>query len=623
MTQTAAITGICTGDVAARLICLLNTIRLARRFDVPARVLWAGGGDAPAFGDLLAKGPSGVTVAQDAGGDEPPAGENLTLLAARVNEAQLAQRFREGACFVLKDAYDLLVLMGEDAAAARAEAAGIAAELTLAPEIHAALTEAERRIEAWGGGEMSEASALWLGRDAESFYLPDEFCLQWAARQPGAVLLFSDHQKRSGHLPATDPGIVTADDLAPLRDLSPAARQTVQILLMARCARVAAGSSSPVARAAALFGHRRFCPLPDNLTEDETRQALRAHFDRVVERPGSFPDPAQLIRAVELASGHAVNSGQAGRLMRALDRGPLLRRRASLRHVLAECALADGDEVLARAEARRGLAETVLPEPARRQCRHLLDLMDGQSNPDDPASQDAFLLPLFTERALPSPSRDQLARLHIGRDGPVTDALMMPVDFSDLLRNGGDDPNGPPPLWCYLTDWEELLRDEGARRPLRETPSLHQKLALVRLDLSPIEAALQDQKPPPFRNDLQSARMLGLAGAILSLHGRLARALRLLKWLDRHWPDDPLTRKRLADTLYRAGKSDEAAEWLAGALSLRSGNPLLHLSQARRAAAEGRAAEAMDALERAEALWPGRGIVAFQAEQVRRSLAAD
>lgn len=612
MTDSAAITGLCQHDIAAQLLALMNVMRLERKFDLPATpVRLVGGGESetgPAafFDSDFASGrfsASGDT-------DDLSGYDDLAAMASTIDETQMARMLAQDAGFVIDQPTGILTFMGEDRESVASDVAAIGAELPFLPKIITALRQAQRRITEWGGDDIGQAACLFLDRGAT---LPDEIYLLWAARQPGAVLVFSDRPGAAEHLARADGGIIPADTLWHRSDLSAPLQRLLDILLMARCARIGGAADSLAAHAAAAFGQRRFCRLADILPDDLRAQASTLLLDRVIDSPDSFLDSEDLVRSAEYAATFAVGAGQGGRLAEALCDRPA--HRPMLRHVIATCALAVGDQTRAATEARRGLAEIVLRPSARSQCQQVLDVMAGEADPDMPAAQDAFLMALFTEPLRDTPARDRLALLHLGQPGAVATALMV---RPGSLGPAGD--AGSPPTWTYLADWQELLADDTARQPLLDQPALFKKLGLAGPDLPDLEAALKDGRRPEPAASRDAA---GLAALALSLHGRYARALRLLHWLEVCDPDDPLMHKRLSDTMFRLDRIEDGFDHLDRALRLQPDNPLLHLSVARRAADLGFAAQALDAIERADAIWPGRPLVAWQAGRVRASLAGD
>tara|TARA_B000000460_G_scaffold137674_1_gene97014 strand:- start:7859 stop:9781 length:1923 start_codon:yes stop_codon:yes gene_type:complete len=624
--------------IGARLIGLLNILRLGRKFDTQARFLWLAEPDGP-YPELVDPNDflQADFVARHIGivSRKPnlDARTNLTAISPIVDAAQFSRNLAEGQRFHSDAAFEAVTFMGEDVAAARAEIAAIAKTLPLARRLKAELRSARAKLEAWGGS-LEEASAIHLRRgdllDGEPWslsswpekYVPDEFCLAWTDATEGPVIVFSDTPGAAAHLAAAHERIVPVDRLLDLGALKPAERDVLEVMLMAGCAHIGAPGGSAFSRAAAAMGSARLIALPRELPDAVRLQASQHLLERVIGRPGSFYASGDLAQSAQFAASHADATGQGMVLATALSSRPDdIRRHPFLRRIVALSALHAGDDALAARAARAAMADPRILPRDRKLCQQALDLIAARKAPDDPASADAFLGWLFSLKTSEAGLRDAFARLYIGRDCPVSRMLMIAPKLAKSLA--ARDPaagSAVAPGWSYLCDWEELLKDEAARQGMRRWPELPQKMAFLDLRPEPPEAALKAGKAPPDPGPDRAA-WLGLAAAILSLHGRYARALRLLHWLDRVRPGEVLTRKRLADTCWRLGNVGAAEEFLADAIALCPDNPLLHLSMARRAAALGRAGQALDALERAEAIWPDRASLRWQGRVLRRKLA--
>lgn len=604
MTDQPAILGRCAADAASRLTALLALMRLGRRLGVPARLVWGAGG--PAAHEVLADDFAARWVAPEDPADAPS-------LPAGAGEPQIAAALGRGGPVILDVAEALYPHDPEDVAA---DAAALLAE-GFAPALLAEVEAAAARITAWGGAGLDAVPALCLRDDPAGDHLPDEVARAWAARQPGAVLVFAADAEAGDHAAGDDPAMIPVQALAgPLCDMA-------QILLMARCARIGGAETGRLARVAAALGQRRFCPLPRILPEPERRAARAALLKRVLAGPHGFRGPADFGAAADYLVARPLAQPEARRLADALT-GALAAsgEGARLQVPLAAAALAAGAAAQARAAADTALAARGLDGAASRRCRQVLDILDARADPGDPAGQDRFLSVLFGRNSAPEPILARLAQTYLCQQGTVADWLMMPPALGRALAASGQ---GRLPLWSCRVDWQELLPDEAARDHLARHPSLPRKLAALGPHALAAEVPLQEGRvpAPPAAAAMQSAWLTGLAASVLSAHGRYARALRLLHWLDGWRPGDPLTEKRLADTCFRLGNRERGHEILAQLLARCPDQPLLHLSRAHREAESGRPAAARAALDRAAALCPAAGFVEWQAELVAARQDAD
>lgn len=641
MSDLSPILGFRKDRIGARLIGLLNLLRLGRKFGVPVRFLWLSQPEGPypeladpcefLAADFVARN---ITVI-----GQPPelAGrENLAALASTLDAALVAERLAAGRRFFSDAAFDAIAFMGEPLSDARAEIAAIAAELPLAPPLARALTQAQNRLARLVPGGLAQASAIHMRRGDlldgipwslgawPAKYVPDEFFRAWAAMQPGGVIVFTDTPAAARHMAGGNPHILPIDRLLDLERLTATERDMLELLLMGRCQQIGAPGGSAFSSAAAALGMARITALPHGLPEAERALAHQALLERAIAAPDSFFAPGDLAQSLHYASRHAIATGQAGRLVDALaDSRALMAAHPFTRRILAECAQAAGRQDQARALALRALEDPRLAGRDRGLCRGIVSAVRARAAPDGEETRDDFLAALFSQVAGRNAQLAQMAVMLLSRDGPVSRALMFPRDLLPQLLGGND--IGQPVLapWFYLADWDELLGDDNARRPLLAGPPIHLKLRPLGPALRAAEAALTAGATPPPPGDEAEAARLGLGAAILSLHGRYARALRVLHWLDEIRPGDALTRKRLADTCYRIGNAERADAFMQDALRLAGGPPLMLLSMARRQAELRRPARARKHLLQAGQQWPGSVLLRQQARRIERLLAAD
>ncbi|RJL15309.1 tetratricopeptide repeat protein [Paracoccus siganidrum] len=639
MSALPAIIGFRKDRIGARLIGLLNILRLGRKFGLPARYVWLSepGGPYPELVDPREFLEAGFVADHIAVVDRAPdlsGRTDLMTLAPTINDAHMARRLAGGELFFSDIAFDVLHFMGEPAPEARAGIAAIAADLPLAPRLARALARAENRLSRLVPGGLAQASAIHMRRgdllDGDPWslgawpakYVPDEFFRAWAAGQEGAVIVFTDTPAAAHHMAAGDRRIVPIDRLLDLEKLTATERDMLELLLMARCRRIGGPGGSAFSRAAASLGSAEIVMLPQQLPTPRRGEAYQALLDRAIEAPDSFLAPGDLAQSLHYAARHAIAQGQAGRLAEALEgQGALMAAHPFVRRIHAECLLAAGQQDRARAAAQDALADPRLVGRDQRLCRGVLSVMEARAAPDSGDVAEQFLAAVFSQPAGENAQTAHMAAMLLGRDGPVAQALMFPPALTAGLLERNEAGLSLLAPWFYLADWEELLDDEAARRPLLAGPAMHLKLR--RLGPAPREAdhaLTEGTTPPPPASEIEAQR-IGLGAAILSLHGRYARALRILHWLDDIRPGDPLVKKRLADTCFRLGNVARAEDFLAEALELAGKPPLLQVSMARRLAAMGRPIRARNHIRMALKQWPDSGFLKRQGRRVRRTLA--
>lgn len=646
MPQPPAIIGFRKDRLGARLMGILNVIRLAEVFGGSARYQWLLETAGPSH-DLddprRILQPAFVARHIDIVEERPdPSGlGNLAAIAPTASIAEIAARIAQGERFISEAVFDPIAFLDEDQQKVRARIAAIGRDLPLLAGLASRLDMACKALEDRIGHPLGRARALhfrrgdllngdpWSRGAWPTKFVPDEFCLAWVQDGPGAVILFTDTVGAARHLGRDEPRIVPICDLIDRSGLTMAEHDLLELLLMSRCAEIGGPNGSAFSRAAAAIGGADLIALPGKLAPQRRRAAAGALLDRVIQRPDSFYASGDRAQSAQHAADWTEKLGRGKELAHALARRKDdLRDHPFLHRIVATLALAEGDDGFAADAARRALADPLLVPRDRRLCQNVLDIIQARRAPaDDDASADAFFYSLLMNKARHEPLRDQLAALHLGRDGSVSRALMFSPALARALSvpaSGG--AVSVPPYWTYLCDWEELLWNDASRRPLRRWPDMAQKLEVLEsamdLPLHEVERQLNDGKTP-MKPTLGQGHVLGLAASILSLHGRHPRALRLLHWLDAIRPGDPLTCKRLADSSYRQGDDTAAGRYLQDALRLMPDNQLLHLSRARRAAARGHARPALESLAQAQAIWPKSRLLASQRQLLHAVLGVE
>ena len=639
-----AILGFRQDRIGARIVCLLNVLRLSQDFDVTGRFVWLSEADGsyPELtdphdfldADFVERHMMIVTDRPDLSGRR-----NLTAEAPRMDHEHFASALRQGARFQTDAAFGILRMIDENAVLVRQRIAEIMAGLPLARPLVEALDHARTRLADHGDGKAPVAIHVRRGDLLDGLpwslsswpmkYVPDEFFRAWTATREGPVIAFSDTPDAVRHLAQGDPRIVPVGDLLAAAQLRPAQRDVLELMLMAECTHIGAPAGSAFSRAAEIVGTGRVDGLPGDLPYEARTAAYDALLARVIGRPGSFYATGDLAQSMQYAAAHAVNCGKAAAFIKACARREKINRaHPFVRRVLANTGFVAGDHDTALRQAKLALADERLQRRDRAQCQQIRMMVELETLPDDsPQIDAAFLNEIFVPQRRSGPAMPRLAARTLSRAGPASAAMLYPTEMLGALAAvkpaAEQVATGVKELpdWLYLMDWEELLPGDRARQPLRQTPDLPGKLRHIGGPGADIEAAMNAGEPAPAPGALD-ARLIGLYAAVLSLHGRYRRALKLLHWLDRQIPDDPLTLKRIADTCYRLGNLKAGNETLDRALGLVLDNPMFHLSKARRMAAMGQAQQARHHLSQADALWPDLSLIRQQDRLIERDLLA-
>lgn len=620
------ITGFRQDRIGARLICMLNVMRLAQKFGVKGRFLWLSEpqGPYPELADphdflsaafvaehirVVDKAPD-LSQMQDAG-----------AVAQSMNARGFGERLAGGGRYSCTTMSETVRFMDETLPDAEAEMREIARQIRLAAPLEKALVRARKVVARAGGGDpvaihVRRGDILdvppWCYSSWATKYVPDEFFRAFISTGEGPVISFSDTPEAVRHLAQGNPRILPVTEVFGDARLPQPARDLLELVLMSECAQVGAPSHSAFSRAAAVAGRCRIVALPGALPEDLRRAAYDALLERVIAAQDSFFAPGDLAQSAGYAARHAVVVGRGAELVDALDgQDAFLGEFPFLYKDLAMTAWAAGRMGKARALAERGLAAPLLRHRDKPQCRQILLMADAGNKPEqNPEVDGQFLTMLFTGRAAEGPIIPVLARKMMRQDTGSAKALMFPqkltAPFTRLAPESGGDAKMLP-LWVLRLDWSEFVRDKALLRELREWPSLWEKMKPVAAGLSEIEDKLEAKEKPVV--GAGAALRFGFCAAILRLHGRLNRSFALLGWLDGLYPGNALTHKRLADTCFAADLGRGGWKWLKSAIQIAPENPMLHLSAVLRALQTGDAARAGRHADAAEALWPGLPLI--------------
>ena len=280
MRNEPAILGFRQDRVGARLIGILNILRMREIADPAARFAWLSQQDGP-YPDLadpteiFAPGFVAEVMTLVAEPPQMDARRSLTAAAAGMRRSAMQAALAEGARWFSDAAFEMARFQDERAPEVAARTVELARALPLSPRLVAARDRAWARIMAAGGGDGAQPTAIHVRRgdildgDPWSYtawpskYVPDEFFRAFVAETTGPVLAFSDTPAALTHLAQGDPRIVPVAGLLDAEDgLTIAQRDVLEVLLMARCERVGAPSYSAFSRAAHVLGGTVVASLP-------------------------------------------------------------------------------------------------------------------------------------------------------------------------------------------------------------------------------------------------------------------------------------------------------------------------------------------------------------------------
>lgn len=637
-----AILGFRKDRVGARLIGLLNVLRLRERFgEGSARFAWLSQPDGP-YPDLTDPteifAPALVAAVMDVVPRIPDmAGrESLTAAAVRMRPDALAERLAQGARWHCDAAFEMVAFQGERPAEIVRQTAALVAALPLSAPLAQALDAAMAQIGAVAPGPPAAIHVRrgdildgdpWSYAAWPSKYVPDEFFRAYVETTTGPVLAFSDTPAAIPHLAQGHPRIVPVAGLLADRGLTTAQQDVLELLLMARCAQVGAPSYSAFSRAAQVMGDAQVVALPSGLPKGLRVAAHDGLLDRALTRQGSFLAPGDLAQSLVHASAHAAATGRDADLVAAFaPQEAFLRRFPFVAGDVAAAALRADQPDLAAA-----LAEAMLGNPrlqagnrnVARQIGMLRTMVSGRGGDGDGDPVGDLVTELFVGRRSDSGVLPRLAWTMLGEQGPAGAALMMAPGLARRLALPQAE-GGPPallPPWTVQIGWAELVQSDEVRRRLHLSPPLARALAPAAGLLDEIEPGLAapDALPRPRRIE---SDLLGFAASALVMHNRLARAMRLLEWLIAQRPADAMLRKRMADACWMAGNAGAGWRWLDSAVERTDAgsrsHALLHVAAASRAGA-GAPRRAERHLSAAAEGWPDLRLIARVAKGLGQS----
>ncbi len=638
MTFDEQIIGFRRDRIGARLICLLNVLRLSRKFGATGTFLWLSEPDGPYpeladpcdffAPDFVARHIRIIHEMPDLSGRR-----NLNAAAPGLNVAGFAQTLAEGQRYGCDTMSEVARLMDEAAPDADAAIGAIAREIGLAPGLAAALAEARGKIAALGGGEpvaihVRRGDILdgdpWSYTGWSTKFVPDEFFRAFIARSEGPVIAFSDTPAAVTHLAQGNTRVIPVGALFDSGALSPAARDLLELLLMAGCAEVGAPVQSAFSRAAAVIGPCRIAALPAALSDEESLAANDALLERAITRPSSFFARGDFAQSLLYAAKHGVTTRRGDALLRLLGQHPtFLQRFPFLYRELAVMAWALGRKGEARRLAKQGLAAPMMRHRDKAQCRQVLLVTErGDSDDMRRATEAQFLSMVLSGRAAAGPVIPALAHELLSQtDGTLAETLMFPPSMLTLHTQPppAGARSGPTlPLWLLRLDWPEFLRDPASQRDLLQSVDMWQKMRLAADGLGEIEVALAAGALPPVTAD--DVARFGHCASVLRAHGRLKRAFALLHWLDGAQPGNPLTQKRLADACFAAGNRKAGWRWLALARRSAGPNAMIGLSAALRAIEDADRPRAERHISEAVQQWPGLDLVSLVHRELTQRL---
>jgi len=302
--------------MGARLMTLMNTIRIAQDYEIPYAFAWKM--DGRTSEELLQP-----TQIFDEGYFEThyipiePFREaareasDLQLLADDSTAADLHAKVAAGTP-LLCQASNLLVLPWEDAADVAPRYAAAIHALKFSPEVTQAMAFVDETLADSGTAfhirrgdiiyDPITSNQLWSNK-----YIPREFYEVLAKRlisSPEArILVFSDEPEEIARLKALSPQILGAEDVVPAT-LTLAQRDFIELYAMSRCGAIYGPPNSGFSMTAGLMGNRTVQDVRDVMTDEERDAALDLLVNRLRDDPDYFLSDGDIGQSLPFAVDH-------------------------------------------------------------------------------------------------------------------------------------------------------------------------------------------------------------------------------------------------------------------------------------------------------------------------------
>ena len=302
--------------MGARLMTLMNTIRIAQDYDIPYAFAWKT--DGRTSEELLQ--PTQIFdetyfddhhIPMDPFREVVRAARDVALLPDDSSEADLRASVASGATFVCQ-ASNLLVLPWEESADVAPRYAAAIKALKFSPAVTQAMAAVDATLADSGTAfhirrgdiiyDPITSNQLWSNK-----YIPREFYEVLAKRlivNPDArILVFSDEPAEITRLKALGPQILGAEDVVP-KSLTLAQRDFIELYAMSRCAAIYGPPGSGFSMTAGLMGNRTVEDVRDVMEDDDRLAALDLLVSRLQDQPDHFLSDGDIGQSLPFAVEH-------------------------------------------------------------------------------------------------------------------------------------------------------------------------------------------------------------------------------------------------------------------------------------------------------------------------------
>ena len=317
--------------LGARLMTMMNAIRIAQDYDIPYYFVWKTDGRTSEEllqptqifdADYFAAHEAPIDVYRAAA----PTGTDLLLLPAKSTEDDLRAKVAQDAALICTGS-NLMVLPWEEAADVAPRYAAAIHALQFSPEVTQAMKAVDAALADSGiafhirRGDIIydpiTSNQLWSNK-----YIPREFyetlAQQIIADPDKRILVFSDEPAEIIRLKELGAQVLGAADVIP-DTLTIAQRDFIELYAMSRCGVIYGPPGSGFSMTAALMGNSEVKDVRSALDEDRNHAALDLLVSRLETQPAYFLSDGDIGQSLPFAVNHLNATARSDRALALLQ----------------------------------------------------------------------------------------------------------------------------------------------------------------------------------------------------------------------------------------------------------------------------------------------------------------
>ena len=280
--------------LGARLISLINALRLSRRYELPLAVYWIRATDiGHVFNDPKSFFEAGFV---DRHFIDEAEWKSVRDDALRIGNLaadgidRLRAALAEGRDVLVDAAFGLTVLGQETTEEVRTQISELLADFPFADALRPSMAEIAATVTGGTAYHIRRGDLISfpraMHRSWPKKYVPDEIYMVHIEREIAAgarPIVFSDHPETVQRFKAAYPQLIAAAELFDVSHLSPGQRDLMELYAMSRCAKIIAPGQSAFSSTAAELGGAVKIEIGEDLSSDAHRDALERLSTRLAD----------------------------------------------------------------------------------------------------------------------------------------------------------------------------------------------------------------------------------------------------------------------------------------------------------------------------------------------------